>query len=613
MTNEYKENILKYITGSLQEGTPNPNPQFQDITSSTNNFYSQVSALFSGGFSYVAWVPSRNNNNQDSGYSVLVANGTLVDETVGSSLFIIIDKNYNIVQTISHYKNGDLIGEIECLNVDENGNFYGVQYKNSNYYIIELNNVTLKLSSQANYEAILKEEIQIPNAYTYTDFLKIIKDTSGDKYFALGQRSAGLVGVHYNSGNWNYYTTTYTKQASLSLFDNGFKVYWDSNGDLQFRIAVYDIGLTILSNGAGTVMERNTLIIRDDDVTVNNFNNFAFLNNSIGYFAETYKKQTETKDTIRIYKVDIDNDLVSLVYEQNNITHSVYNQTWLFENNNVMYYIKVLKTSSSLYTLTFGLINDSTYYETTMGTISSSIIENSYFCYPNVINIFNRNYIYIQNQNKLFKLNFLWNSINYNGTPYTGYGSLIPFSGGIEDENDLEIFNRNLYNLTSFGNSYTATIQIPNYNLNNETLYNGLLYSKNNNLMCEKTINTTKNIYEELNVNFINQFNIINEETNIKNYNAATYLVNSMLNSSHSAYISKYRINYHDNTQEIKNMSGFTINSLVATNFIVVYVNKKIDSIELLSDDETTTYQIINCTNLELNKYYKITQDIRIE
>ena len=46
---------------------------------------------------------------------------------------------------------------------------------------------------------------------------------------------------------------------------------------------------------------------------------------------------------------------------------------------------------------------------------------------------------------------------------------------------------------------------------------------------------------------------------------------------------------------------------------IIVYVDKLIDNIELISNDEQTSYNKIDCSLLELNKYYKINQRVRIE
>ena len=88
-----------------------------------------------------------------------------------------------------------------------------------------------------------------------------------------------------------------------------------------------------------------------------------------------------------------------------------------------------------------------------------------------------------------------------------------------------------------------------------------------------------------------------------------------MLQRVTSRAIGKYIINYQDNTTEIKDLStnNLEYDNLKTTLKLVVYTKKLIDTIDLISQDEWVVYKTINCSDLELNKYYLITQDIRIE
>ena len=270
--------------------------------------------------------------------------------------------------------------------------------------------------------------------------------------------------------------------------------------------------------------------------------------------------------------------------------------------------------------LSFGIIDGINAYDTdqyfgdAVGFFDATEF-NFAMAYPNVFSDYNYNRVYLQTQDKLFIVKFNWNNQNYNGEAYNDTRSVIPSKITISDNNG-EIYNRNLYNLTNFSNRYTATAEIPNFKLNNQTLHTTSLLSHNNNIMVAKQIDLTKNVYEEMFINYITQFNITNDENDTNNIEAASRLVNSMLtNDFNNTFIGKYKINYDDNTSTIKGLSykDLVYTDLSTTYTITIYVDKKIKNIQLISNDEDTTYYSINCENLEIGKYYKISQDLRLE
>lgn len=612
MINEYKENILKYITNNLEQQVGTNTPQFQDIDSTTNNLYQQIKAHFDSTVVYVDFVPSRNNKNEGLNYSVLACIGTLTGESSQSGAFVILDKDYTIVDFITEYSDGTSIGVLSALNVDEQGNFYAIEKRNNSFYIVDLNNLVLKRENQANYEVVKKRSIQLPTQYTWQNVFKVYRDTSGEKYFVLADRDFSgdtkTVGISLeitDQNTWTYYNTNYELSNALSIFNNGVNVYWNASGELQFKIAFNDYGLIMYERiGTTTTTTRYT-----SDETYNNpYCNFIFYSNVIGYYAVMEDDSPNT--TFKLYRIDFQNKTTSVIHTDTS-SYSINNQMWLYKNNNGIYFTKA-KYNGTSYDLSFGLVDNINVYTQNLGSFTASYFLEA-FCYSNIITNFNKNYVYIQNQNQLFTLNFLWNTNDYNGSSFISNKSLIPGKFSIEDDNGVEIFNKNLYNLSKYLNRYTATGQVPNYSLNGEIIYKPILISQNNNQMSNKIVNTTKNIYEQLNINFNNKISILDNDNNIENINGATYLVNSMLALNDSAYIGKYKINYHDNTNEIKNIEIPTISDNSTTYKIVVFINKLIDSIDLISNDENTTYKTINCSELELNKYYKITQKLKIE
>lgn len=619
MTDNYKDDVLKYITGNLQQQVGVNEPTFEDVETTTNNLYTQIKSYFSSRVAYVDFIPSKNNKNQSLEYSVLACRGTLNGETEETGAFVILDREYNLVDIITHYSDGSLIGILYCLNVDDSGNYFAVDtYDEVNYRIVALNNLVLKPAGSNTYQAIKVDTHAIPNAYSWEAMLKVFRNSSASKYFVVGERSDinAIVGCELeieSTDTWHYYTTTYWRQNAFAMFDNGYNVYWDSSGELHFQIGVSSDGLIVLTKGSGSTMV-GTRYTYNEGVGSSRCT-LIFASNKIGYYGEVYSDSDTNTTLYNIYKVNLETKAHSLIFSKSG-DYTLYDWLFFFKNNNGIYFYYNFRTQNDAheFDLTFGFINDTTIYEQPLGTFTASSFLYA-FCYPNAITDFNNNYIYIQNQETLFSLHFKWNINNYNGIPYTSYNSLIPNIITIEDENEVELFDRNIYNLSSYSNWYTASVQIPNYFLNNVNLNSALLYSKGNNLMASAYINANKNIYEELLINFTNKFRIIDRTTNTENIIGANQLVSSMLSKNPNVYISKFKINYDDDTSEIKNL---TYNNLVYTDLkttlkLAIYTNKKINSIELLSQDETISYNTINCSNLELNKYYLISLDLKIE
>lgn len=624
MINEYKENILNYLTGNLENNSGYNEPIFTYTDIYINNLRFNLSDYFQSTVIYRAFIPSKDNKNQNLEYSVLACYGTLVGENDTSGAFVILDKNYEIVQVITEYKDGTKVGIVQTLNVDDLGNFYAVELRGTTYRIVELNNLVLRLDNQDEYEAVIKNVYTIPSTYNWDSITKIYRNAEKNKYFILGTRDNNgdytLLGAELtisNNQTWEYYTSNYSWSNVTSVFNNGVEVYWDSNDNLQFQIAVFYYGLFILSKGTGTAMVSTQYT--SDSSYGNTYNNLIFYSNEIAYYVVI--DDNETYNTYHLYKINLSTRQITEIYNEQSNYYQSNNQMWLFKSNNTIYFYKIMSISNqdeygdTQFKLDFGIIDDTTIFTQTLGTYYGSLFT-TIFCYANMVSKFNKNYLYIQNQNKVYTAEFNWNANNYNGYSFVNQDSLIPNSVAIEDSNENEIYNRNIYNLTNYSNFYTAMAQVPNYSLNEEEIYNAILYSKNNNMLLNKNINITKNIYEELNVNFNNQINIINQENNENNITGATRLNNSMLNNDYeNTYISKYKINYADSTSVIKNIG---VNELIytdlSTNYnIIVYVDKLIDNIELISNDEQTSYNTIDCSSLKIDKYYSITQRVKIE
>ena len=142
--------------------------------------------------------------------------------------------------------------------------------------------------------------------------------------------------------------------------------------------------------------------------------------------------------------------------------------------------------------------------------------------------------------------------------------------------------------------------------------------------MTDDSDQIEKNIYEELYVNFSNVISIRNaNDTNNIIYNeTGANRLNGVVSDTptstdyNNSKIAKIRIRYNDNTSEIQTLdtSSLVYTGLKTTLQFYIFTpnDKDISSIEIISGDENTIYQTINCESLERNKLYNIKQKVEV-
>lgn len=215
----------------------------------------------------------------------------------------------------------------------------------------------------------------------------------------------------------------------------------------------------------------------------------------------------------------------------------------------------------------------------------------------------------------------IFNVNNYNGKGYNAVNALIPNSGVLYDSDNSPIFARNLYNKTVRGSTTISTIEVPNTQLNDVSISKNNLIGQTNFILNSKTNTVSKNIYETLNINFINTMimkNSNDEENEQINTEGAIKINKSIseLADYENSKLSKYKINYSDDSSSIVSIdsSQISIQNNVATVNILVYnpQEKSINNIDLISNDETVSYLNIDCSAMVNDKCYLINQKVEI-
>ena len=206
--------------------------------------------------------------------------------------------------------------------------------------------------------------------------------------------------------------------------------------------------------------------------------------------------------------------------------------------------------------------------------------------------------------------------IGYTGYPYSYYNVLVPRYVNMYYLGITLMFSRNVYNITRFENTSTSSVEIPakflnNYSFSRQKLFGITCYNLVDNFQMIE-----KNQYEIVHLNFINTINVLNEDTGIYYKQGAIKLNNGTTIGNQGWYnntqCTKYRVNYTDGTKLNGTMNWNSIDDTHKNTTFIIYVDKEIDSIDLLSNDGSSLYTRIIDT-FTIGKYYSIKQKVRVE
>lgn len=624
MTQDYKDNLLKYLTGNLQNETGNNIPLLNQETETINkNVYDDIVNILTEDENAVSVVVLGKLYNKS--YENYIIYGTYSkSNNVYYGFIYLVDNEFNTIQMITTFASGSRMFPITALNQAEDNNLYGLSYNinetPSTTRVLLFNNIFASGIVDGNYKAILRNDYVVPYNYNQPPYRqnRIVKSPDKATYYIILEYESQerVISFSINVGAENEWHVCTLPISFSARFDTKLSKTND-NEELIIRC---------LSRTTPAVYYEYSVI--GENYTTNKT---IQLDGGISSFTS----QVYSKDLNHIYIYAgysatgkgiiyrVDNQQLIKIYEVQALygdSEYYINAITLFDVNDGVFFYERVKNTQTTWQISIGYIKDDNNYVkeiigTYDGTPPASLLYGYVdFYYKSEYNLVNMYFPFYSNTNTTKKITLDYNSINYNGEGYTNVNSLSPNKARLYDNNNKMIFARNLYNKVINANTTISTLNIPNTNLNDVTIYNQSLIGETNYVLMNNQESITKNIYENLNINFYTTLRMINN--NDPNNQIFNQVGSNRINSSVSsvkdytnAKATKIRINYDDETTKIQDIT-FDYGNEAYTEFII-YVNKNITSIDFISNDENTIYNTIR-PELEIGKYYKISQSVYV-
>ncbi len=590
MTPEYQAILLNQLVGTVQEQQGLNEPQFSDSTTTTTSLTSYISDAGHTGDLMLRFYVSRNN------YFLLFYNEYDSNANWVSSFVVVTDEAIEPVALIDSYYSGTPFTAFTQGSRNDIGE--GRIFFVSNGRLYYVNDPTAKSPSQPFEMRILNSyELQI-GTRTLLSFKK--NANGGNFVFASIDYSNYHIFITEFVNNvgfpseWNTYEYNFNETYFSSSLD--FYPLWNDNFSCEVVYNTIDTGdnttkvvKVLNTNSSGLYLVKT--IRTDVDPAFSSSSATLISYNKFAYVADDYS----TYRYLHITDLKNNNDYIVKDFENRHLTLKVV--------NDILFVSDIDYTD---YRETIGMVIDGEYYEKRLDTFSApgvtTFILNKYNLYK---------FLFLQG-NDVMEGSLVFNVNNYNGQAFTDKNSPVANSGVLYDSNGKPVFARNLYNRSFVGNTEIDTLNVPNFLLNNVTVANEKLFSLNNNTIINQTQNITKNQYENLFINFFNTVNIIDNNTNqnIKNDVGSAYFIKGITGNVQST---KYKVTYTDNTTFTNKITDVTVNGLEATLVFLVYVDKAIKKIEIISNDEGTVYATIPSHTYTVGSTYKIEQQIIVE
>lgn len=645
MTEDYKKNLLDYITGNLQEGTPTTEEIFKEEI--------EVNRSKWIGYMPSSWTSMRiegfikpNENTSDLGvmYGGYTYNGS------SHGFIILVDTNMNPIKYITKFSSGTDLRYIQCMIQGDDGYFYAIDdtelsWKNTNISntqkrFLMLNNFSVSIDG--NYRVVLRTSYILSGGYQNFYCKDIFKEPSLSHFvfcgwYAYNSTSAAsrikAIELKVNVGTANEWTNyqvdnNITSQANLVTFN--------SNNQAKIRIVaipnvandcyLYTKDFTSSTLNQSTFHTFPYKTYTNHDIEQQGL----FLDNDNFYFImdtqDVTGRDPETREPVpferhlALYHYNISNGLFETIYDNymGTTTDAVNNERMQIDSNEGKLYIAYYNNFVGNNTADYSIQRfEGSWNPIKVGEVKNFLRTQRAMYVGNKFNLL-QIVLYptnLRNQSWYFFIaKEIYNQNQYNGESYVSVDSFCPLLSNLYSNGSL-MFSRNLYNVSKQNNMTMSSVEIPNTYLNDTTITQSDLISKTNLQMNSDLTNWTKNIYEVVDLNFLNTISVIDEDTNTTYLPSAIKINNAITDGGETNYqntpCNKYRINYVDNTTTIKPLYWSEIDNLHKQTTITFYVDKAIKSIDFLSNDETTIYLNLPI-EVEVGKYYTLKEKVRI-
>lgn len=603
MTDDYKEQLLDYITGNITPGQQSLN-SIRDGEENTNNFKQKLQQK---GISTVNYKVI----STDTTTNYIIYGNYINSSSNNAGFIVILNQNAEVLEILTEYDSGTPFSPFNTLSFDENGNIYGIDSYDNKHRVILLNNVALKTSQgffcklRASYY-IDETTFKVISPYWLRSGTSSIKKAIGEaSYYILGQSTNNVMlyefKINVGSANeWNLYTGP--------SIQNGEKLYtWDillnksGNNNVAYicyRTNYYSQKLFFDYFDSSSLTRTATYDIDTGIEDFRIYNNNTIYVSGISSLGSYYK--------IGFY--EIINGTINTIESYTGSSNEEYDIYGISIVNGLVFNEKrYYDTNTSKYNIICGVYDGVDY-------ILSNIFEDAFIglnC--EIQKTFSLYKFIVQTDTKAYHPCIVIYDSDYSGGSYSDYNSLIAAHGELYNNNNV-IFARNLYNKTILNNTTTSILEVPFNYINDVAITNQQLLGETQTILVNNANSITKNIYENLFINFINTINVIDEDTNTR-YPTPSYYINTNINvgtqnNMNTTFIGKIRINYTDTTTKIIPIVWTKLNDWNSTTSISLYVNKDITSIDFISNNETVIY----CTKeleLTVGKYYTIEQKLR--
>lgn len=646
MTDEFKQTLFDYLIGKLPKEQGTTEEIFKSIDEIPRSEWAEFIPSSWNNFRYEGLIEVA-----DSELLVLYGGYKATDNEV-RGIITILNNSFIPIKTFYQYDSGTYLRYIQCMIQEEDGTFSLIDcpdfptdenwsFTTSQKRFIMLNNFTQKINN--DYMLTLQRSYIMPSDYFNFYCKKMYKDVNSSHYV--------MVGTYLKDQNSPDYDGIRIIELKVNVSSENEWNKYDDDGSGWFLGDAY-VEFDNDNFFCEVLLTRNLFSNRNISLWTKEFAQSAFSLKTIGtvdYYAVIdsiqYNNQSVFLSKNEVYFVlnnqwwgtseRLESKYIGLYYYNNTTSEfkTMYEHylgdydfcdleaIYIAENNNNLYieFNNNIDNTNNLADYYFQRLENQEWNPI-------KVSEQQYFRSQRRALYVNNNYnllnwfSYMSNPQaqywKIYNIKENYNSSNYNGEPYTNTNALIPNSTEIYSNENL-VFARNLYNKTINNNTTVSTVEIPNTYLNGINLTSKNLLSKTNLTMIADTNVTQKNIYETMFLNFINVLQVAdrNNVTQVLNQEASTYL-NSAINTDDSydnaKLYNKVIINYQDGSSK---ESSYSLENTTETSTIIafgLYIDKLINNVEIVSNDKTITYQIIDLSSLELNKYYAIRQKLEV-